>query len=86
MKKIQVTTIEKTANVQIIELNASFITKAISAKINAEITSEELMVRAEEGKFTKQTLISADSARRIVYEVLPFLLELTNALEGNDEE
>ena len=86
MKKIQVTTIEKTANVQIIELNASFIAKAVSAKINTEIASEELMARSEDGKFTKQTWISADSARRIVHEVLPFLRELTDALEGKDEE
>ena len=36
MKKIQVTTIQKTANIEIIELNSSFIAKAIRAADTAK--------------------------------------------------
>lgn len=84
MKKIQVSTIKEEAQIQIIRLDSSFIVKAVKARINAEIASEEMVTRSEDGKFTKQLFLSADSARRIVYEVLPFLSELVDALEEKE--
>lgn len=84
MKKIQVSTIKEEAQIQIIRLDSSFIVKAVKARINAEMASEEMMTRSEDGKFTKQLFISADSARRILYEVLPFLNELVDALEEKE--
>ena len=84
MKKIQVSTIKEEAQIQIIRLDSSFIVKAVKARINAEMASEEIMTRSEDGKFTKQLFISADSARRILYEVLPFLNELVDALEEKE--
>lgn len=86
MKKIRVNTIKKEANVQVIELDSSFIVKAVRARINAEIASEELLTKSDDGKFTKQLFLSADSARRIVEEVLPFLSELVDALEEKEKE
>ena len=85
MKKIQLGTVKKEANVQVIYLDASFVTKAVKAKLNAEMASEEMITKSEDGKFTKQLFLSADSARRIVYEVLPFLSELVEALEEDNE-
>ena len=84
MKKIQVSVIKKEANVQVIELNTSFVTKAVSAKINAEIAAEELLIKSEDKQITKQIVLSADSARRVVYEVFPFLRELVDALEEKE--
>lgn len=86
MKKIQVSTIRKEANVQVIELNTSFVAKAVSARINAEIAGEEMLIKSEDGKFIKQVFLSADSARRVVEEVLPFLQELVDALEEKEED
>lgn len=86
MKKIQLGTVKKEANVQVIYLDASFISKAVKAKINADMVSEEMLQKSEEGKFTKQIFLSADSARRTVNEVLPFLQELIDAFEENDEQ
>ena len=85
MKKIQLGTVRKEANVQVIYLDASFITKAVKAKLTVEMASEEMITRSEEGKLTKQLFLSADSARRVVYEVLPFLSELVEALEEDEE-
>ena len=84
MKKIQVSTIKEEAQIQIIRLDSSFIVKAVKAKLNAEMASEEMLTKSDDGKFTEQLSLSADSARRVVEEVLPFLSELIDALEEKE--
>ena len=84
MKKIQVSTIKEEAQIQIIRLDSSFIVKAVRAKLNAEMASEEMLTKSDDGKFTEQLSLSADSARRVVEEVLPFLSELIDALEEKE--
>lgn len=86
MKKIQLGTVHKEADVQVIYLDSSFITKAVKAKINAEMACEEMLSQSDERKFFKEIRLCPNSARQIVYEVLPFLCELVSALEGENEQ
>lgn len=43
MKKIQVTTVQKTANVEVIELNSSFVAKAVRAADAAKKLREKII-------------------------------------------
>lgn len=43
MKKIQVTTIQKTANIEVIELNSSFVAQAVRAAVEAKTLKSEIM-------------------------------------------
>lgn len=85
MKKIQLGTVRKEANVQVIYLDASFITKAVKAKLNAEIAMDEIIGCNQcEKKFTHPIEIGPDVARRMYEEVFPFLCELVDAFEEKE--
>lgn len=43
MKKIQVTTIQKTANIEVIELNSSFVAQAVKAAVEAKSLKSIIM-------------------------------------------
>ena len=94
MKKIQVTTIEKMAHVQIIELNASFIARVARLQAQLEpivkdITSIKRQYNDEEKKY--EDILDENGNKIIKYgqvdgkilaeAVLPFLDELMEALE-----
>lgn len=94
MAKIQVTTVQKQANVQVIELNSSFVIKAFRAY--SAISAEEKRARhdkkiynEEKKKFEPALDENGEriaewqdfDAEPMVTEVLPFLKELVDALE-----
>ena len=94
MKKIQVTTIEKMANVQIIELNASFIVRV--ARLQAQLEPLIKDITRTKRKFNNETkeyedVLDENGNKVIEYDqvdgrilaetVLPFFDELVKALE-----
>lgn len=94
MKKIQVTTIEKMANVQIIELNASFIVRVVRLQAQLEplvkdITRTKRRYNDEEKKY--EDVLDENGNKVIEYDridgkilaetVLPFFDELCKAFE-----
>ena len=94
MKKIQVTTIEKMANVQIIELNASFIARCVRLQAQLEplvksITRTKRRYNDDEKKY--EDVLDENGNKIIEYDrvdgiilaetVLPFFDELVKAFE-----
>ena len=94
MKKIQVTTIEKMANVQIIELNASFIARVVRLQAQLEPIVEN--ITRTKRKFNDETkkyddVLDENGKKVIEYDqvdgrilaetVLPFFDELCEAFE-----
>ena len=94
MKKIQVTTIEKMANVQIIELNASFITRVVRLQAKLEpVLADAKRVKTKYNESTQKREDVLDEngnkcydyrdidSRIVVEEVMPFFDELVKAFE-----
>ena len=94
MKKIQVTTIEKMANVQIIELDASFISRVVRLQAKLEplvkdITRTKRRYNDKEKKY--EDVLDENGNKVIEYErvdgkilaetILPFFDELCKAFE-----
>ena len=94
MNKIQVTTIEKMANVQVIELNASFIAKVVRLQAQLEpvikdITRTKRRYNDEEKKY--EDVIDENGNKVIEYDrvdgkilvekVMPFINELCEDFE-----
>jgi hypothetical protein len=94
MKKIQVTTIEKMANVQIIELNASFIARVVRLQAQLEPVVKDITRtkrKYNEGTKTYEDVLDENGNKIIEYDrvdgrilaeaVLPFFDELVKAFE-----
>jgi len=94
MKKIQVTTIEKMANVQIIELNASFIAKVVRLQAKLEpilIDAKRVKSRYNDTTQKREEVLDENGNKTYEYrtipseivvdEVMPFLEELCEAFE-----
>jgi hypothetical protein len=94
MKKIQVTTIEKMANVQIIELNTSFIARVVRLQAQLEPIVEN--ITRTKRKFNDETkkyddILDENGNKVIEYDrvdgkvlaenVMPFINELCEAFE-----
>lgn len=94
MKKIQITTIEKMANVQVIELNASFIARVVRLQAQLEplvnsITRTKRRYNDDEKKY--EDVLDENGNKIIEYDrvdgiilaetVLPFFDELVKAFE-----
>ena len=94
MKKIQVTTIEKMASVQIIELNASFIARVVRLQAQLEPFVED--ITRTKRKFNDETkkyedVLDENGNKVIEYDrvdgkilaekVMPFINELCKAFE-----
>ena len=94
MKKIQITTIEKMANVQIIELNASFITRVV--RLQAQLEPLVKNIARIKRKFNEETkkyddVLDENGNKVIEYDrvdgkilaetILPFLNEIVEAFE-----
>ena len=94
MKKIQITTIEKVANVQIIELNASFIARVV--RLQAQLEPLVKNIARTKRKFNDETKkyedVLDDNGNKIIeYDrvdgeilaetILPFFDELCKAFE-----
>lgn len=94
MKKIQVSTIEKMANVQVIELNASFIARVVRLQAQLEplvnsITRTKRRYNDDEKKY--EDVLDENGNKIIEYDrvdgiilaetVLPFFDELVKAFE-----
>lgn len=94
MKKIQVTTIEKMASVQVIELDASFIAKVVRLQAKLEpILVDAKRVKTRYNEVTQKREEMQDEKGNKIYEyrtipselvvdeVMPFLKELCDAFE-----
>ena len=94
MKKIQITTIEKMASVQIIELNASFIARVVRLQAKLEpVLVDAKRVKTKYNELTQKREEVLDEKGNKVYEyktipselvvdeVMPFLEELCAAFE-----
>lgn len=94
MKKIQVTTIEKMANVQIIELNASFIARVVRLQAQLEPIVKNITHnkrKFNDGAKTYEDVLDENGNKVIEYDridgkflaetVLPFFDELVKAFE-----
>ena len=94
MKKIQVTTIEKMASVQVIELNASFIAKVVRLQAKLEpilVDAKRVKTRYNEVTQKREEMLDEKGnkiyeyrtipSELVVDEVMPFLEELCAAFE-----
>ncbi len=94
MKKIQVTTIEKMASVQVIELNASFIAKVVRLQAKLEpvlVDAKRVKTRYNEATQKREEILDEKGnkvyeyrtipSELVVDEVMPFLEELCAAFE-----
>ena len=94
MKKIQITTVEKMANVQVIELNASFIARVVRLQAQLEplikdITRTKRKFNDEEKKY--EDVLDENGNKVIDYDrvdgrilaetILPFFNEIVEAFE-----
>lgn len=93
--KVQISTIQKTANVQIIELNCSFVANLFGAKCALESALKD--TKKEKTKFNEATSeyekVTDENGNQVYTynrcdtetlhnEVLPFLQDLANALKN----
>lgn len=94
MKKIQITTIEKMANVQIIELNASFIARVV--RLQAQLEPLVKDITRTKRKYNEETrkyddILDENGNKILEYDrvdgkilaetVLPFFDEIVEAFE-----
>lgn len=87
MKKIQITTVATTAEVQMIAPNTYFITKAVKAlyslkHIEENIKGEEKYAEDHNRKDPKYVEMSVNALRDDIQPALDFLDELLAAMEG----
>lgn len=88
MKKIQVTTVEQTAQVQVINLNSYLVAKSVRVMLSMKHAIEGSRIdeesKDEDGKpilSYNPHVFNPDSIDVLHDEVLPFLEELCNAFE-----
>lgn len=94
MKKIQITTIEKVANVQVIELNASFIARVVRLQAQLEPLVENITrIKRKYNDETKKydDVLDENGNKVIEYDrvdgkilaetILPFFNEIVKAFE-----
>ena len=87
MKKIQITTVATTAEVQMIAPNTYFTVKAVKAmyalkKLEESIKAKEKYAEDHNRKDYKYVEISADALKDDIQPALDFLDELLAAMEG----
>ena len=94
MKKIQITTIEKVANVQVIELDASFIARVVRLQAKLEpvlVDAKRVKSRYNETTQKREEVLDENGNKTYEYrtipselvvdEIMPFLEELCKAFE-----
>ena len=88
MKKIFTSTIEKTANIAVIEVNPYLIAKAIRTEfllqqiaLNGRYETTDETTGNPVTKVHYRSCVGEDTTQRLVEEVLPFISELTAAFE-----
>ena len=88
MKKIFTSTIEKTANIAVIEVNPYLIAKAIRTEfllqqiaLNCRYEAIDEATGKTITKVHYPSYVGEDTTQRLVEEVLPFISELTAAFE-----
>lgn len=87
MKKIQITTVSTTAEVQMIAPNTYFITKAVKAlyalkQIASDIKEQEKFLEDHNRKDIKCIEFPIEGLKKDLQPSLDFLDELVSALEG----
>ena len=87
MKKIQVTNVKVDIPAQVVLLNTYFAIKLVKAQLEIDHVKAELnkciqLAYRENEKFSNMLGLIMDSVNKIA----PFLNELTNALENEDEK
>lgn len=85
--KIQVSTVRKIANVQVIELNAAFVARVVEAKIVAKnvISRYEKMLEDEEG-YTTHELVATKINLNDTQLLSNLLEDINAAFVANDEQ
>ena len=86
MKKIKITTVSTTAEVQMIALNAHFITKAVKAlhtlkQIADDVKEQEKFIEEHKRKDIKGIEFTIEGFKKDLQPYLDFLDELVSALE-----
>jgi hypothetical protein len=90
MAKIFVSTVEKTAHIAVIEVNPYLISKAIRTEITLENikkncertqTTTDPETGEEVVKVTYRDYAGEENVKKLIEEVLPFIVELTAAFE-----
>ena len=87
MKKIQITTVSTTADVQMIALNAHFTVKAVKSllalkKVADDIKEQEKFLEDHNRKDIKCIEFPIEGLKKDLQPSLDFLDELVSALEG----
>lgn len=88
-KKINFSSVQKQANVEVIELNTYFIAKtikALSTLENAMSDGVRKNPKSDDEKDIMFLAISSKHVQRIYEEVLPFLKELEDGFMSDSEE
>lgn len=86
--KIQVSTVRQMADVQVININAAFVTKAVKARLLLEDTIEKCTYHLcdQYGNECEEDTYANATIPFLNEHILPFLQELTDALEGKEED
>lgn len=88
-KKINFSSVQKQANVEVIELNTYFIAKtikALSTLENAMLDGVRKNTQVSDDKDIIFTAISSKHVQKIYEEVLPFLKELEDGFMSDSKE
>lgn len=88
-KKINFSSVQKQANVEVIELNTYFIAKtikALSTLENAMLDGVRKNTQVDSDKDIIFTAISSKHVQKIYEEVLPFLKELEDGFTSDSKE
>lgn len=88
-KKINFSSVQKQANVEVIELNTYFIAKTIKALSTLENAMSDGVRKNQQSSDEKDiifTAISSKHVQKIYEEVLPFLKELEDGFMSDSKE
>lgn len=85
-KKINFSSVQEQANVEVIKLNTYFIAKSIKALSVIESAMKDGVRKNKEEEENIFVAISSSHVQRIYEEVLPFLKELENGFMSDSKE
>ncbi len=83
-KKIQISTIQEMANVQIIRINASFVANAVKKQIKLEKAAENMNFMIKAYDLGRDEV--AVTTHNLLIEVLQFFRDLEDAFDSEDEK
>lgn len=84
--KIQVSTVRQMADVQVININAAFVTKAVKARLLLEDVIDKCTCHECDPCGNECDTYANATIPFLIDHILPFLQELTDALEEKEED